>query len=613
MCGIAGLWNRKREPVAVSDILRMSALIEHRGPDDCGHVLINSAGKLPLMPLKDAGAVESGYDLALASRRLSIMDLSQSGHMPMTQHGCTLVYNGEIYNYLELKAELQQLGHCFTSTGDTEVLLHAYLQWGVECLERLNGMFAFALWDSRTQKLFCARDRLGIKPFYYWLESNRLVFASEIRSILAVLDSKPAVNERMVYDYLAVNRLDHTEETFFEGVLKLPAGCLMLADQTDIRIERYWHLCPHNVSPVSQEESADRFRELFHDSVRRQMRSDVTVGSCLSGGMDSSGLVSVAAPFAGSGMKTFTARYSDRSMDEWDYAEAVINNSQVEGIQLLCNSKCFWLELPEVVWSQEEPFGGPSIYSQWNLMRTVKMNGVSVILDGQGGDELMCGYAKYFFYSLREMHRSRAYLQLAGSLGHAFFNGGKHLINLRGAQKYMPSRFRKSAARLLRTDFAGRHSERDLRLQAQNVRELQICDIEKTSIPVLLRYEDKNAMAHSVESRVPFLDHRLVEFAVSLPTEHKIRGGQAKRVMRHAIGPQMPQKVLRRKSKLGFGGSFVSWIDELRPQLQQWVDCKELRVDAYTERESLRELLANSDPNIFRMLILDRWMERFGY
>lgn len=594
-------------------IIEMSTLIAHRGPDDVGHVLIDTRGVQRPYDFSARNGDLSGYDLALANRRLAIIDLSSLGHQPMAAQGCTLIYNGEIYNYLELRAELSAQGHAFESRSDTEVLLHAYLEWGVNCLSHLNGMFAFAIWDARSQTLFCARDRIGIKPFYYYLSDQDLIFASEIKSILSMLPRKPEVNPGVVYDFLSVGRLDHTAETFFEGIIRLPAGCYILASREQIQIKRYWELKNEEQRPASLEESGQQFRELFIDAVRLQMRSDVTVGSCLSGGMDSSALVCVAASQTPKRMQTFTARYHDATMDEWRYAQLVADHAAVDTAPVFAEPQHFWRELPDLLWTQEEPFGGPSVYAQWNLMRTVRAKGVRVLLDGQGGDELLCGYAKYFYFALADMHRQGQVGRFALTLLRAVFNGGAHLYNFKAAQRYLPRRSHRLADELLRPEFRQAHAGRHIVHPKVNVRSQQILDVQKYSLPVLLRYEDKNSMAHSIESRVPFLDHRLVEFAISLPTSHKLAGAQAKRVMRESLTDVMPPEILRRRTKLGFGGTFSSWIDGLKPQLEQWLDARTLHLDRYVQRPALRRQLEARDPALFRPLILDNWLERFGY
>jgi asparagine synthase (glutamine-hydrolysing) len=595
----------------------MSRLMVHRGPDDVGHVMIDSAGKAEMLHFvgEEDGTGDSAnrYDLALANRRLAIIDLSQKAHQPMTLGDCTIVYNGEIYNYLEIRAELGKRGQAFFSASDTEVLLRAYLEWGIDCLFHLNGMFAFAIWDARTKRLFCARDRLGIKPFYYYLTPDCLIFASEIRGILAIMPKKPEINDGIVYDFLSAGRQDHTPETFYTSISRLQAGHYLIRETDRTLIRSYWQLNPRAQSQASYAENVHNFRELFSDAIRLQMRSDVTVGCCLSGGMDSSAVSAAASALSPYRMKAFTARYRDPSMDEWRYALSVGVKAPIDNIAEFAEPQDFWERCPDVVWSQEEPFGGPAVYAQWMLMRTIKSHNVRVILDGQGGDELLCGYAKYFYFLVRDLWREGRISAIMTMLAHAMLNGGQHLLNFKAARRYLPGGPQTLALKLFRPEFYQRHKERVISHPTDNIRSQQILDIEKFSLPVLLRYEDKNSMAHSVESRVPFLDHRLVEFAVSLPIEHKLKGARAKLIMRDALTGDIPPMVMKRRTKLGFGGTFVSWVNALAPKLETWLDEEELGIDRYLQRSVLREQLRRKDPAIFTALILERWMERFGY
>jgi len=612
VCGIAGIWRRGAN-VTPRDICRMSKTIAHRGPDDAGHVMIDTTGRLPSLEVSSLDCPSGGYDLALANRRLAIIDLSPSGHQPMTRGECTIAYNGEIYNYIELKRELEQLGRTFTSTSDTEVLLHAYLQWGRESLLRLNGMFAFAIWDQTRKLLFCARDRMGIKPFYYLKTNNALFFASEIKGILAVLDKQPYLNEGLVFDFLAAGWLDHTQETFFQGITKLPPGhCLIVEGEKNL-MSKYWHLTGGENRSDAFEENAEKFGMLFEDSIRMQMRSDVPVGCCLSGGMDSSAIVGIAAPLTSCRMRTFTARYHDSSMDEWHYVEQVAKKTAIEAKSVFAAPEDFWRFLPELTWVQEEPFAGPAVYAQWRLMQMIRGDGISVVLDGQGADEIFCGYAKFFYYYLLELWREGRVDTMLATLLWALTNGGMHLLQFGAARRYLPGNYEHHDHETIRADFRKRNSERMISRPAGNLVSQQKMDIEKYSLPVLLRYEDKNSMSHSVESRVPFLDHRLVEFALGLPSDHKFRGAMAKRVMRHALADVIPQEVIKRRTKLGFGGTFSSWIGALHQNFEYWIKSDKEAIDPYVNRKSLAGLLARKDPRLFLHIILDRWLARFGY
>ncbi len=612
MCGIAGVWKRGAYTTP-KEIHRMSVAIAHRGPDDAGHVLIDTTGTLPLREIDVDAAGLTGYDLGLANRRLAIIDLSLAAHQPMTRDGCTIVYNGEIYNYLELKIELQKFGFTFTSQSDTEVLLCAYLRWGYDCLHRLNGMFAFALWDSRHKSMFCGRDRLGIKPFYYAIQGDNFLFASEIKAILAIQKSRPDLNEDLIYDYLVMGWLDHTNETFFRGINKLPPGSFLVADGNSIEIKPYWLLTRSSEVSADFEASVEKFRELFTNSISLQMRSDVDVGCCLSGGMDSSAIVCTAAPLTAYPMKTFTIRYHDSSMDEWKYAQYVARKIHSHTSAVFAEPKEFWHCLPDVVGVQEEPFTNPSVYAQWLLMRIIRENDVSVVLDGQGADEILCGYAKFFFYYLFDMWRDRNIFPLLTTLFCALLNGGKHLLDIGAAKRYLPSNIIGRNHNVLRLEFWKRQRHRVVSRPGGDLFYQQKLDVEKYSLPVLLRYEDKNSMSHSVESRVPFLDHRIVEFALNIPSAHKFTGGRAKRIMRQALSDVLPMEILNRRTKLGFGGNFSSWVEALHQNLESWIDSPKEAIDPYVDRKMLNILLASHDASLFRFVIFDRWLVRFGY
>lgn len=616
MCGIAGIFSR--QPVRLHDIARMTAAVESRGPDDWGHLLIDIRGQLA--PLRsqagagDEGASDIGsYNLALGHRRLSIIDLSSLGHQPMAFADLAVTYNGEIYNYIELREELCRLGHHFQSRSDTEVLLHAYTEWGNACLGKLNGIFAFALWDGRRQQLLLARDRLGVKPLYYTYDSSHFFFCSEIKGLLAICRSPRRLNDVLVYHYLTSGRLDHTSDTFFEGIQRLPAGTRMAVTEKGNRIETYWEAKAESLGSRADGSRVEQFRTLFQDAIRLQMRSDVTVGSCLSGGLDSSSVVSAASAQSPVPMKTFTARFSDREMDEWRYVREIAKHKGVQLHSVFVEPSGFWSDLSSVVRAQEEPFGGPGVYAQWRLMQLIHSQGIRVVLDGQGGDELLCGYAKYFYFALQDLWRGRAIGQFFMGLIDGLFHGGPQLLDLSGAKRYLPRAFGALESRriLLQPAFVNGCRNVMVEQPAGDVSSQQLLDVTKFSLPILLRYEDKNSMAFSIEARVPFLDHRLVEFALGLPTEFKIRGSESKWILRRALHGLVPDMILDRRSKLGFGGTYRSWVAALNSPLSEWISSPTRPVDRFIKRKHLSRFVENRDPFVFRPLILDTWMREF--
>lgn len=485
---------------------------------------------------------------------------------------------------------------------------------GEKCLQRLNGIFAFAIWDSKLNRLFCARDRLGVKPFYYFRTPHRLIFCSEIKGILAVLTERPTLNDRLVYDYLTTNLLDHTEETFFSGVKRLPAGTYLFAEKGYLKILPYWRIPDELSFSGNFEENAASFYDLFRDAVRLQMRADVPVGCCLSGGLDSSSVAAIASTFTSHPMKVFTARFRDKGMDEWAYAQEIHLSKNVEPFSIFANPEDFWRELYNVIDTQEEPFGGPGVFVQWQLMKLVGNENIRVVLDGQGGDELLCGYAKYFYLALFELLRAHQVFSIFHTLLDATLHGGKQLFDTGAARRYVSSRFglQKQQTRLLNDEFAASLIGGERICSREGVHQQQLLDITRFSLPVLLRYEDKNSMAQSIESRVPFLDHRLVEFTTALPTINKIRHGESKVILRHALRSEVPQRILSRRSKLGFGGTYVSWVRSLKPSIKAWLAKSTRPVDRFVSKQELARLVDKHDFTIFLPIILDAWMENFG-
>ncbi|MGB9881060.1 MAG: asparagine synthase (glutamine-hydrolyzing), partial [Anaerolineae bacterium] len=347
----------------------------------------------------------------LGSRRLAIIDTTPGGHQPMLDQegGLVIVHNGEIYNYIEIRAELERCGHRFRSNSDTEVLLAAYKEWGPDCLRHLNGMFAFAIWDERRQELFAARDRFGEKPFYYHHDPERafFIFASEIKALLGSGLISPKPNYKAIYRYLVHREIDVGSETVFEGIAALPPAHALSYSRAQgrLKIWRYWDLDPDAEIRLPHDAAyAERFLELLTDAVRLRLRSDVPVGSSLSGGLDSSTIVClIAKKLRGGIQKTFSARFHDRRYDEGSYIQRVIEWTNVEGHAVYPDPARLPEEIEALTWHQEQPFFSTSIYAQWNVMRLAKEIGVTVLLDGQGGDETLAGYHIYFGPYFREL------------------------------------------------------------------------------------------------------------------------------------------------------------------------------------------------------------------
>jgi asparagine synthase (glutamine-hydrolysing) len=608
MCGIVGVWHlAPNRPVVPALIHTLTTTLRHRGPDDEGYLLVNTLSRrvatrggqetMPQLALPNLYHPDSpeGYNLAIGFRRLAILDPSPAGHQPMSSAdgALWLVYNGEIYNHRELRAELHTYGYTFRTGTDTEVILCAYDAWGEACLERFNGMWALALWDNRQQRLFCARDRFGMKPLYYFWDASTFAFASEIKVLRQLPGLVRQPNDGLIYDYLRYGRSAHSEETSLANIRQLlPAHYLVLHGNAQLRKQCYWTLHrPRCHEPVGGEaDTIERFYALFEDAVRLHLRSDVPVGMCLSGGLDSSAIVcvanrlllaepSVSASALGKRLKTFSSCYDDARFDERSYIEAVVAQTGAEA-HYTCPSPQKLLQVVEkLVWHQDEPFGGLSVFAQWCVMELAAAHGVRVMLDGQGGDELLAGYHASFDYFWGGLlwqgrwralgHEWQAYQRYYGALL-------PHLV-LRTLRPFAPAslqgvmrRWQRRGDLGIAADFARayRHRAHEFIHRSADPLDDYLADLLRYSIPMLLHFEDRNSMAHSIEARVPFLDYRLVEYAFSLPAALKISQGITKHVLRSALRDILPETVRRRTDKMGFVVPERLWLADA---LDTWI------------------------------------------
>jgi asparagine synthase (glutamine-hydrolysing) len=562
MCGLCGVVALGRAPERET-AAAMARELDHRGPDGDGHYA------------DDAG-------VAFAFRRLAIIDLSDAGRQPFASDdgALQLLHNGEIYNYRELRRELETHGHEFRSATDTEVILRAYEQWGDACVGRFNGMWAFALWDGRARKLFCARDRFGVKPFYYRHADGRFVFASEPKAFRADVGARLEPNLRAVREYVEQGYADDTDDTFFRGIVKLPPAHTLTLDERGLRLRRYWQLEPRE-APTG--DAAEEVRSLFVDSVRLRLRSDVPVGTCLSGGIDSSAiactvdhLLHVEAENArpvGERQRTFTAYFDGDGFDERPYARAVVEQTRAAAHWISFDDAELVETLPRIVETQDEPFGSTSIVAQWHVMRAARDAGLKVMLDGQGADEVFAGYHGYFGPYFADLLVAGRLASLRRELGayRALHGASASTAAVALARPFLPERVRRLAR--ARTQGSDALVHPSLRAGAQPLahangappyadrlrRQLHLI-LTRRGLPELLRYEDRNSMAHSIEARVPFLDYRLVELLFSLEATELIAGGRTKAVLRRALGDLLPPLVRDRVDKLGFVTPEQRWL-----------------------------------------------------
>jgi asparagine synthase (glutamine-hydrolysing) len=618
-------------------------MLRHRGPDDEGFVLVaegkarsfRGADSIPEVgELPDfRTAAPQGESVALGSRRLSIIDLSPSGHMPMSDEaGNWVVFNGEIYNYRELRQQLAALGYRFHSQCDTEVLLHAYAAWGTGCLEHFNGMWAFAIWDRQTRRLFCARDRFGEKQLYYCLTAEgSLCFASEIAPLRLVTPGNEPVRE-LVWDFLMYGLADHTSETFFTGIHQLlPGTYFSFTPGQPIQVTRYYDLREkRRAVPPDLSRAATQLREHLYDSVRLRLRSDVPVASFFTGGLDSASIVAVAdrvlPALNGSSpcktLRTYTNAYpAGHPYDESPRVRAALENMHcVDAVFVQASVDRFRSDLMTMVASQEQPFHNVSIFASYNLLRLIRQrDGIKVVLTGEAGDEVLAGYPHVYL----PLHLSRmlASLQLHSWLREAAAWNWRIALpaSAKGFFRKLPlpartrlQRFRNPVVALMQPDFLLAHMQRDQEITA-NWRALDLgarllADITQFNLPQLLRHLDRNAMHWSVETRVPFLDHRLVEFACSLPDEWKLRDGYSKFVLRQAMSSDLPEAITRNRTKLGFGMAEQFWLGACLHLLQPSAKFGEF-IDASKLSHCVKAGAMPVEPAYWLPLSLGLWLQ----
>jgi asparagine synthase (glutamine-hydrolysing) len=600
MCGIAGQFCLDGKAPDTQLLTSMSERLIHRGPDSEGTHIQGSIG--------------------LAFRRLAIIDLSEEGCQPMTNEDGTLwlVFNGEIYNYVELREELIKKGHRFHSHSDTEVILHAYEEWGDGCLGHFNGMWAFALWDGKQQRLFCARDRLGIKPFYYTLAGGSFLFASEIKALLAHPDAGKCPDDMTLGTYLAWGVLDHSARTMFEGISQLePAHAMVVTAAGPGQPFRYWDVTvsPAIRSDIPDHEAADRLLAILRDATRIHLRSDVAVGTCLSGGIDSSTLTVLindlirdeAPASVGARQKTFSAVFKDKRFDESRYIDECVAATGVDAHRVEPTPEELWDDIDRLVWIQDEPFGSLSIYAQYCVMRLARGN-VKVVLDGQGADELLGGYiayqGSYIGTLLRSFRWGTALREIAGGLGR---HGG-----------FFRSAARQLLERRKRRNLLKCTSEKILRYSG-NLESVLYRELTSTNLPSLLHYEDRNAMAFSIESRVPYLDYRFVEYVAALPLRQKIRNGVTKTVLRTAIKGIIPESIRCRMDKMGFVTPEEVWMrEDLRPFVLGVLSSDVFRARPYWNADAViqdylkfLEGRSSYSPEVWRIVCAELWLEKF--
>ncbi len=625
MCGIAGIVNFKSAP-DFQALECMLAIITHRGPDGAGSFIEGP--------------------LALGHCRLAIIDRSEAGTQPMEYlNRYVITYNGEIYNYLELRQELREKGYQFKSGTDTEVILAAYDFWGEECLHHFNGMFAFALYDREKQTLFLARDRFGVKPLYYFIgPDGAFYFASEIKQFTVIAGWSASLNRQRAYDYLNWGITDHTTQTMFAAVfqlrggeslrLDLQAAVLPIDNMGQLPQETWYEL---KDSLIADDDCVRQFRNLFEDSVRLRLRADVPVGSCLSGGLDSSSIVCMTNKILteqgnSANQKTFSACTTVKELDEKEYMDEVVQKTLVDFHYVYPQCSDLLDHLEDLVWHQDEPFGSTSIYAQWSVFQLAKQQGVTVMLDGQGADEQLAGYHGFFSQRYSSLFRQRKFITLFREFnaaqrnhGHSFYRSFQYLFNA-----ILPERIKNYARKWLGKDSLVAIWLDLSRLgvvasvplpseKLDSIADFSKAQLTATHLPMLLHWEDRNSMAHSIEARVPFLDYRLVEFIYSLPDERKLSQGVTKRILREAMQQVLPEKIRMRMDKKGFLTPELLWFkqhpDLFNKQLDNAIHLSKGIIKPSAAKQLFNAVVSGKQRDtyaVWRMICFGVWIRKFN-
>ena len=600
MCGIAGLLSTttRLDPALIT---QMMSSLRHRGPDDEGYLAVNT--KNPAYPVEQLIGLDSAIQshvsisnysgpdsLYLGHRRLSILDLSPMGHQPMSYgEDFWIVFNGEIYNYLELKSELISYGYEFHTGTDTEVILASYAHWGEDCVSRFNGDWAFCIFDRTQRKLFLSRDRYGVKPLYFFHKNGDFAFASEIKALLDLPFIQRKLNLTKAFEYYVLHCRDHSDQTLFEDIFQVAPGqnCVIDIPTGKPSIYRYYSLsfCPDlgeydNKKALSY--VAD-VRELLFDAVRLRLRADVEVGTCLSGGLDSSAIVAIAAKLRGgndsrAALHTFTASFPGKPEDEKRFARIAADHSKVLSHYVYPTAQGYETSLSKLLYHLDEPFGSSTVYSQWEVLREASQY-VKVVLDGQGGDEVFGGYLHNKASFISGLFLGGRIMEFARELGLTSEYGGNlaqtlhvlktipfFLLNPKLQNSLFSFLNRKQIAAFMKAfgEIGISGQEQIENFFSPRANEQLWNYMTQTSLPYLLRAEDRNSMAFSIEARVPFTDYRLVDYVFALPAVYKIHNGWTKWLLRLAVRDLLPPEITWRKDKKGF--STPSWI----PRDTEW-------------------------------------------
>ncbi len=624
MCGIVGILKDFNACVPAGTLASMTTEISHRGPDDEGTMLFYNHDER----WEPGNGEQTNWQVALGSRRLSILDLSPAGHMPMSyQSKFWITYNGEVYNYVEIRAELERLGHEFRSTSDTEVILAAYAQWGTGCFQRFRGMWGLILFDTIRNVIVICRDRLGVKPLYIWQSQGIVAIASEIKQLLHMPGFVPRMNYAVASEYLRTGYEDQ-HNSFFQDVYPVPEGCYITIALDTLALstpQSYWHPERVQIAVTDTLEAGRLFAAKLRESVRLRLRSDVPVGCALSGGMDSSSIAMLVNEInAGQAatLHTFTSTFPGDPLDERSYVDAVTSSIRSTPHFITPDAHSFLEEMDHFLRMHDEPIGGLSIYASYCIARLTRQAGVPVTLNGQGCDEILSGYWQFYFLYLRQLAQHGRLLPLLHHFGGAALKGGNPAL-----LSQVPVMLRRYRARSKPDEFVQLRRKPDSipylqKMMALQEGDLRIQEIRSFSLPRLLKWDDRNSMAFSVEGRYPFLDHELIELCLSFASSTLYHRGWTKWPLRTGLKDTLPHKIYSRRSKFGFEVPQDKWLyGPMRPAIENWLHQDrplwELveRADVMRLAEQVWQLQGKQkEPGqaLFRLFVFDRWAEIFG-
>ncbi len=580
MCGILGAFSNQPNNALLNDKSQSSvfksalSMISHRGPDGEG----------------DWNEVGAQFSVRFGHRRLSIIDLSEEANQPMlvptlenSNKKFSIIFNGEVYNYIELKEELVALGIKFHTVSDTEVIVRAIEKWGERAFSKFNGMWAIAFWNPIDETLTLSRDRMGVKPLYYTFFNSTLVFGSEMKQLLEVRKSeniKNNWNAVQMYEFLAHARIHYNENTMFKEIYAFPKSSVVTIRANELsertfqnKISKYWNL-PTQLKEYSYAQAANTLKELLYSSVQFRLRSDVAVGSALSGGIDSSTIVSMLSKLNPLEQKTFSASFPGTSIDERKYAEMVVKGTKIKPTFVEPTPEMLIEDFEKLIWHQDGPFVGTSMFAQWKVFQAARANNVTVMLDGQGADELFAGYEGFWSSILKSALQNTNPLEAAKLIGQFVKNHPKYFLSIKRIQAKKQktidwiSAFQKNAQDEIATYLHNKQFEESKAdLFDDALKQTLYESAFENSLPSLLHYEDRNSMAFSIESRTPFLDYRIVEFAFSLPSNYLVKNGVRKSVLREAVLDVIPEVIRTRNDKIGFATPESIWSKKVYPKL----------------------------------------------